>query len=1458
MTILIVDDNEPNLYQLQVLLGGNGYQIVTAVNGAEALIKARQNPPDLIISDILMPVMDGFALCREWKKDEHLRQIPFVFYTATYTDERDREFALSLGAERFLVKPEEPEVFVRTIREVIQQVQRPPAPSAPPAANTPARLPVQVPQEEEAGYLMQYNEVLIRKLEAKMQQLEQANRELQRDITERKRAEEALQEAQDLLNEVGRIAGIGGWKMNLITRKATWTQSLYDIVEIAPGEPIPGPDEHVNYYLPEYRPRVVEAMRALIEDDKPLEFEAQLRTAKGNVKWCRAVGKVVREGGKAIEVYGTLEDITERKKAEEARSYLASIVESSNDAIIGKSLDGIIVSWNAGAERVYGHSAAEIVGHSISVLVPPDRLDEVPQIIEKVKRGERVDHFETVRMKKDGELVDVSLTISPIRDAAGRIIGASTIARDITARKRTEEALRESEAELAAAQRIAHVGSWHWNVQTNIARWSDETIRIFGLTPGQREYQRKSFLEMVHPADRMRVDQAMADALNGTREYDIEYRVQGADGTEKVIHAQAEVLKDEAGKPLCVQGVNFDITERRRAEEALRESEELYRSVVNSVAEGIVLQDGAGRIVASNRSAERILGRTAEELKGQIAPEPSLQAIHEDGSPLPGENLPHMITLRTGKSQSNVRIGFPRPDGTLVWVLANSEPIFHARESAPYAVVTSFVDITEHKRAEDALIEERHLLHTLMDNLPDMIYFKDRESHFTRINKALAKGFGLSEPAQAMGKTDFDFFTPEHAQEFYNDEDKIIRTGQPMVGKEEKVAWPDGRVTWDSTTKMPLRDAKGNIVGTFGVSRDITDRKLAEADNARLAAIVNSSDDAIFSSPLDGLIATWNAGAERMYSYKAEEIKGKHFSILIPEDHRGELPANVERLSRGEALVHYEDEHVRKDGSKLQVLLTLSPIKDAAGAVTGISAIARDITLRKRAEAEHLRLVTAIEQSAEGVMITSTTGDIEYVNPAFTRITGYSREEVMGKNPRVLKSGEQDPALYQQLWASILNGQAWHGELINRRKDGSLYTEEMNIAPVRNPGGEITHFIATKQDVTEHKQLEQQFLQAQKMEAVGRLAGGVAHDFNNLLTIINGYAALLSGQTSTEDPRRARLEEILMAGERAASLTRQLLAFSRRQVLDPRVLNLNSVLADIEKMLRRLIGEDVELVTTLKPDLGRVKVDAGQIEQVIMNLAVNARDAMPEGGKLLIETSNVEIDENYARSHANMIPGKYVMMAVSDTGCGMDLGTQAHLFEPFFTTKEEGRGTGLGLATVYGIVKQSGGFIWVYSEPGHGSTFKIYFPFIEEALPTAEPDEVPAELAKGSETVLVVEDEGGVRSLVCEVLASYGYKVLEASGAAQALQIAEQHTEPIHLLLTDVVMPQTGGKELVRRLCALHAETKVLYMSGYTDDAIVRRGILEGGMPFLQKPFAATALLVKIREVLEMKSGTQQ
>jgi nitrogen-specific signal transduction histidine kinase/CheY-like chemotaxis protein len=389
-------------------------------------------------------------------------------------------------------------------------------------------------------------------------------------------------------------------------------------------------------------------------------------------------------------------------------------------------------------------------------------------------------------------------------------------------------------------------------------------------------------------------------------------------------------------------------------------------------------------------------------------------------------------------------------------------------------------------------------------------------------------------------------------------------------------------------------------------------------------------------------------------------------------------------------------------------------------------------------------------------------------------------------------------------------------------------------------------------DITDRKQLEEQLRQAQKMEAVGRLAGGIAHDFNNLLMVIQGYADLLTERLADGDPLRRNAEQIQTASQRATSLTRQLLAFSRKQMLAPKVLNVQSVVAEMEKILRRLIGEDIQLETSSAPDLGLIKADRSQIEQVILNLAVNARDAMPEGGRLTIETANVELDKAAAHPPAVLSPGKYVMLAVTDNGCGMDAETQAHIFEPFFTTKEKGKGTGLGLATVYGIVKQSGGYVWVYSEPGRGTSFKVYLPRIEDE-PTARGRDGKTDtraLPRGSETVLLVEDEKGVRELAREYLELVGYTVIEAEDGHTALELAAMHVGPIQLLMTDVVMPGISGRELAGRVKAIRPDIKILFMSGYTDQSVVHHGILDTDAALLQKPFTMAALAAKLREIL--------
>lgn len=482
----------------------------------------------------------------------------------------------------------------------------------------------------------------------------------------------------------------------------------------------------------------------------------------------------------------------------------------------------------------------------------------------------------------------------------------------------------------------------------------------------------------------------------------------------------------------------------------------------------------------------------------------------------------------------------------------------------------------------------------------------------------------------------------------------------------------------------------------------------------------------------------------------------------------------------------------------------------------------------------------------------TTTLSFLAVNDAAIEKYGYSREEFFRMTIKDIRPPEDVEALMDNL-ANVLKMLENSGNVRHRQKDGSVIEVEIASHELSFEGKQARLVMAN--DVTEKKELESQLRQSQKLEGVGQLAGGIAHDFNNLLTVILGRSQMLQKKLERASPLQRDVDLIHKTAERAASLTRQLLAFSRKQLLQPKVLDLNTVVADMDKMLQRVIGEHIELATVLHPGLGRIKVDPGQMEQVIMNLAVNARDAMPQGGKLMIETANVVLDQNYTRQHMSVQPGRYVMLAVTDAGCGMDSQTQARIFEPFFTTKEPGKGTGLGLFTVYGIVKQSGGNVWVYSEAGRGSTFKIYLPHVDDAADELSAIQESDREVKGSETILLVEDEETVRELSQEILQEEGYQVLVASNGKEAIQLCQDYNGSIDLVVTDVVMPKMSGPELVRQLSSLRPAAKTLFLSGYTNASITHNEVLSPEVEFLQKPFSAEAFARKVRQILDAAVG---
>jgi len=606
-------------------------------------------------------------------------------------------------------------------------------------------------------------------------------------------------------------------------------------------------------------------------------------------------------------------------------------------------------------------------------------------------------------------------------------------------------------------------------------------------------------------------------------------------------------------------------------------------------------------------------------------------------------------------------------------------------------------------------------------------------------------------------------------------------------------------------------------------------------------------------------VVYWNQASTWLYGYCRDEAMGRRLEgLIVPDSMQRQMIERFRSWIEQGRVVSQEEMHLEnKAGEPVPVYTSRVMHTDAQGEQV-IFRIDVPLAPLHRAEAERDRLQLAIEQSDDMIVVTDAQGRFQYVNPAFANVTGYAQQEVIDCSMDLLRGDDApDAQIYEQMWQTVVRGRAWRGTLKNQKKDGTRYVQESSITPIVDTRGRITDFISVSRDITEQVRmqaekaaLEEQHRQSRKVEAVGRLAGGVAHDLNNMLSPILGYGEMLQLELREKDVRREYVDEVLKAGVRARDLVRQLLAFSRKQALEYKVIDLNEVLSGIEKLLCRTIRENIAIDIVPACRLPAVRADTGQVEQVILNLAVNAQDAMPEGGTIMIETGRSDLDEAYAAAHAGVEPGVFARLAVTDTGCGMAPDTVEMVFEPFFSTKGED-GTGLGLATVYGIVKQHGGHIWVYSEPGKGSTFKVYLP-ATDALPAEHRESRQSQASlRGSETIVIAEDHQQVRDLAAMVLKQQGYTVLTAQNGSCALDVLQQHTGPVDLLVTDVVMPETNGRELFERACRIHPGIKVLYMSGYTDDVIVHQGVLEEGIAFLQKPFNVRALAGKVREVLD-------
>jgi PAS domain S-box-containing protein len=640
----------------------------------------------------------------------------------------------------------------------------------------------------------------------------------------------------------------------------------------------------------------------------------------------------------------------------------------------------------------------------------------------------------------------------------------------------------------------------------------------------------------------------------------------------------------------------------------------------------------------------------------------------------------------------------------------------------------------------------------------------------------------------------------------------------------------------------------GKQVGVYGIYQNITERKRAEEalreSERQYRNLVDNALVGIYKTNLDGDILYANDALLKMMEFESYEQMAAS-RVLARYKNLEDRKALLENVKKQGMVDYFEVDLVTKAGSTKNVILT------AVLEEHSISGMIMDITERKQAEEERIRLGTAVEQAAESVIIADRPGTILYVNPAFERLSGFSLEEIVGQNFRVLKSDRHDEAFYRKMWKIISRGEIWSGRVSNRMKDGTLREFETTISPIRDNAGRIVNFVSVNRDVTQEVELEAQLFQAQKMEAVGTLAGGIAHDFNNLLQVVQGYSEVLMRGLSQSGSRYRALQKIHHSSKRGAELTRQLLTFSRKVESQKLPLDLNQAVEQVKRLLERTIPKMIDIELHLEKEPWIVNADPVQMEQALMNLAVNAKDAMPEGGRLVFETENVTLDEAYCRTHLGVRPGKYMLLSISDSGHGMDKETLEHVFEPFYTTKEVGKGTGLGLSMVYGIVQNHGGYITCYSSQGVGTTFKIYLPLIEGEGEDREVEEMVVAAVGGSETILLVDDEELIRELGVELLGDEGYTVLTASGGESALEIYQQEKEKIDLIILDLILPGIGGGKCLEELLSMNPRAKVIIASGYSANGPMKETIEAGAKGYISKPFDVGHMLKVVREVLD-------
>lgn len=919
------------------------------------------------------------------------------------------------------------------------------------------------------------------------------------------------------------------------------------------------------------------------------------------------------------------------------------------------------------------------------------------------------------------------------------------------------------------------------------------------------------------------------------------------DDTERPIADSGAPVRDEDGKILGVVLVFRDQTEERKSKKELEESEERYRTVADHTYDWEYWLTPDGRLGYCSPSCERITGYKADEFVN----DPALlsRIVHPEDRALWKH---HALHVEPSSELCELDYRIVTRAGDVTWI-AHCCCAVYSESGKTLGHRVSNRDISDRKLMEAALKESEKKFRLMYEEAPIAYQSLDHTGRLLDVNYTWLELMGYTRE-EVVGREFPEFMTPDSRRHYEEIFKEFLLKGS-VQGVEYEVIRKDGSVIDISLVGRISRGEDGDSKQTHCVFQDITQRKRMEAalreSEQRYRATFDNAAVGIDLVDRHGRFLEANETLAKFLGYTQEELRKLNvMDITHPED-VARSAQMLEALVAGDGKGYrVEKRYVRKDETIVWADTSVSSILGAEGDYKATVGVIVDISRRKEYEEALLRLATAVEQAAESVVMTDTDGTIVYVNPAFERTTGYSREEVVGNTPRILKSDRHDDEFYKGMWKTISGGKIWTGHLINKKKDGTLFEEDVSISPVKDAAGKTVNYVALKRDVTHEVSLQKQLLQAQKMEAIGTLAGGIAHDFNNLLQVTLGYSELLLAEKSAEDEEYSDLQKILHAARSGAELVRSLLAFSRKVEPKPIPMSLNKQIKHVEKFLRRTIPKMIDIRLELAEDLARTNADPAQIEQVIMNLAVNGRDAMGEEGTLTIRTENVALDAEYCRLQVEAQPGDYLLLSVSDTGQGMDKETLQHIFEPFYTTKEIGRGTGLGLAMVYGTVKLHGGHVSCYSEPGEGTTFKVYLPAIVTE-PEVSADDLREMPASGTETVLLVDDEDSVRELGLRILEKAGYTVLTAPNGRAAVDLYMAKRDEIALVILDLIMPIMGGKDCLTEILGINPMAKIMISSGYAADASARECAELGARGFVAKPFRLMEILTQVRSILD-------